>query len=150
MSQKLQNFAKFQIFQLENLIDFGKCCKTRIFLQRSVPIQPKTSNILPKFCQPTLSDVSAGKGAAAGGAGVRRGLRLPLRLPRHRGADPAASAAVRGRQSKSRSSDMIFGAGSSDHVGVMFFDGHFADKNFRKRVDCLTFLNPLANRGPDP
>ena len=32
---------------------------------------------------------------------------------------------------------MIFGAGSSDHVGVMFFDGHFADKNFRKRVDCL-------------
>ena len=23
----------------------------RIFLQKSVPIQPKTSNILPKFCQ---------------------------------------------------------------------------------------------------
>ena len=31
-----------------------------IYLQKSVPIQPKTSNILPKFCQPTLSDVSAG------------------------------------------------------------------------------------------
>ena len=59
MSQNLQNFVKFQKFQLENLVDFEKCCKTHIFLQKSVPIQPKTSNILPKFCQPTLSDVSA-------------------------------------------------------------------------------------------
>ena len=53
MSQKLQNFAKFQNFQLDNLVDFEKCCKTHIFLQKSEPIQPKTSNILPKFCQPT-------------------------------------------------------------------------------------------------
>ena len=51
MSQNLQNFAKFQKFQLDNLVDFEKCCKTRIFLQKSVPIQPKTSNILPKFCR---------------------------------------------------------------------------------------------------
>ena len=51
MSQNLQNFAKFQKFQLDNLVDFEKCCKTRIFLQKSVPMQPKTSNILPKFCQ---------------------------------------------------------------------------------------------------
>ena len=58
MSQNLQNFVKFQKFQLENLVDFEKCCKTHIFLQKSEPIQPKTSNILPKFCQPTLSDVS--------------------------------------------------------------------------------------------
>ena len=49
--QNLQNFAKFQKIQLDNLVDFEKCCKTRIFLQKSVPIQPKTSNILPKFCQ---------------------------------------------------------------------------------------------------
>ena len=28
-----------------------KRVKTRIYLQRSVPIQPKTSEILPKFCQ---------------------------------------------------------------------------------------------------
>ena len=56
MSQNLQNFVKFQKFQLENLVDFEKCCKTHIFLQKSEPIQPKTSNILPKFCQPTLSD----------------------------------------------------------------------------------------------
>ena len=66
MSQNLQNFVKFQKFQLENLVDFEKCCKTHIFLQKSEPIQPKTSNILPKFCQPTLSDVSASeRGTAA-------------------------------------------------------------------------------------
>ena len=56
MSQNLQNFVKFQKIQLENLVDFEKCCKTHIFLQKSKPIQPKTSNILPKFCQPTLSE----------------------------------------------------------------------------------------------
>ena len=38
-----------------NIVEFEKCCKTHIFLQKSEPIQPKTSNILPKFCQPTLS-----------------------------------------------------------------------------------------------
>ena len=51
MSQNLQNFAKFQKFQLDILVDFEKCCKTHIFLQKSVPIQPKTNNILPNFCQ---------------------------------------------------------------------------------------------------
>ena len=65
MSQNLQNIAKFQKFQLENLVDFEKCCKTHILLQKSEPIQPKTSNILPKFCQPTLSDV-LGKAAGRG------------------------------------------------------------------------------------
>ena len=50
MSQNLQNFAGFQKFQLDNLVGFEKCCKTRICLQRSVPIQPKTSNFLPKSC----------------------------------------------------------------------------------------------------
>ena len=49
MLQNLQNIAKFQNFQLDNLVDFEKCWKTRIFLQRSVPIQPKTSEILPKI-----------------------------------------------------------------------------------------------------
>ena len=48
---QLQNFVKFQKFQLENLVDFEKCCKTHIFLQKSEPIQPKTSSILPKICQ---------------------------------------------------------------------------------------------------
>ena len=50
MSQNLQTVAKFQKFQLNNLVDFEKCCKTHINLQKSVPIQPKTSNILPKNC----------------------------------------------------------------------------------------------------
>ena len=35
--------------QLDNLVDFEKCCKTRIFLQKSVTIQPKTSNISQHF-----------------------------------------------------------------------------------------------------
>ena len=51
MSKNLQNFVKFQKFQLDNLVDFEKCGKTHIFLQKSEPIQPKTSNISPKFCQ---------------------------------------------------------------------------------------------------
>ena len=35
--------------QLDNLVDFEKCCKTHIFLQKSEPIQPKTNDILPKI-----------------------------------------------------------------------------------------------------
>ena len=77
MSQNLQNIAKFQKFQLENLVDFEKCCKTHILLQKSEPIQPKTSNILPKFCQPTLSDV-AGPGRQ-GRPTSRRASTLPAR-----------------------------------------------------------------------
>ena len=79
MSQNLQNFAKFQNFQLENLVDFEKCCKTRIFLQKSVPIQPKTSNILPKICQKLATTLRVpgrrGRDRASdgAGAGVRRG-----------------------------------------------------------------------------
>ena len=57
MLQNLQNSAKFQNFQLDNLIDFEKCCKTLIFLQKSVPIQPKTSNILPKFCRSAVTQI---------------------------------------------------------------------------------------------
>ena len=48
---KFAKFAKFQKFQLDNLVDFEKCRKTRICSQRSTPIQPKTSEILPKICQ---------------------------------------------------------------------------------------------------
>ena len=51
MSQHLQHLSNFKNCQLDNLVDFEKCCKTHIFLQKSVPIQPKTSEILPKFCQ---------------------------------------------------------------------------------------------------
>ena len=55
MLQNLQNIAKFQNFQLDNLVDFEKCRKTRIYMQRSVPIQPKTSECLPKICQKVSS-----------------------------------------------------------------------------------------------
>ena len=48
---KILSNLKFQKFQFENLVDFEKCCKTHIYLQKSVPIQPKTSNILPKFAK---------------------------------------------------------------------------------------------------
>ena len=51
MLQNLQNFANLKEIQRENLVDFEKCWQTHIYLQKSVPIQPKTSNILPKFCQ---------------------------------------------------------------------------------------------------
>ena len=51
MLQNLQNFAEFQKCQLDNLVDFEKCCKARICLQRSVLTQLKTSEILPKICQ---------------------------------------------------------------------------------------------------
>ena len=78
MSQNLQNFVKFQKFQLENLVDFEKCCKTHIFLQKSVPIQPKTSNILPKFCRSAAEEAATDPAAGLPGrvedaAGVAAG-----------------------------------------------------------------------------
>ena len=47
MSQNLQNFAKLQKFQLDNLVDFEKCSQTHIFLHNFVLMQPRTS--LPKI-----------------------------------------------------------------------------------------------------
>ena len=61
MSQNLQNFVKFQKFQLENLVDFEKCCQTHIYLQKSEPIQPKTSNILPKICRSAVVSPTGGR-----------------------------------------------------------------------------------------
>ena len=65
ISQNLQNLAKSQKIQFDNLVlvDFEKCCKARIFLQRSASIEPKTSEILTKICQkfsdyPTSPDVA--------------------------------------------------------------------------------------------
>ena len=49
MSQNLQTVAKFQIFQLDSLVDFAKCCQTHIYLQNFVSIQPRTSP--PKICK---------------------------------------------------------------------------------------------------
>ena len=86
MSQNLQNVARFQKFQLDNLVDFEKCCKTRIFLQKSVPILPKTSNILPKNCQKlatTLREVQKLEAALErGGAVEARHAGVPGRVVR--------------------------------------------------------------------
>ena len=85
MSRNLQNFAKFQKFQLVNLVDFEKCCKTHIYLKRLTPIQPKTSEILPKFCQtfattlrvhyPTARCAPRSAGRASAAVGQPAGLR---------------------------------------------------------------------------
>ena len=53
-------FAEFQKFQLANLVDLENSWKTRICLQRSVPIQPKTSNILPEFWQNFVGELNFG------------------------------------------------------------------------------------------
>ena len=47
--QNLQNVANFLKIQLDNIVDFDKCWKARIYLQKSVPIQPKKSEILEKI-----------------------------------------------------------------------------------------------------
>ena len=95
MLQNLQNFAEFQKIQLANLVDFEKCCKTRIFLQRSVPVQPKTSEICQNFDKTfainvpyTTLPILVGEVAGRGGrervaAAVRRGR--PGGFPRPRG-----------------------------------------------------------------
>ena len=83
MSQNLHNFVKFQKNQLENLVDFEKCCKTHICLHKSVPILPKTSNILPKNCQKLATT-------------LRKVQKLEAALER-RGAVEARHAGVPGR-----------------------------------------------------
>ena len=53
MLQNLQTFVKFQKFQLENLVDFEKCCKTHIFLQKigadTAENERNVAEILPKI-----------------------------------------------------------------------------------------------------
>ena len=88
MSQNLQKFAIFQKLQVENLVDFEKCCKTHIFLQKSEPVQPKTSNTSPKFCQPTLSD---GPSPSGPGSSPRRTW-TPRRTPSSPGSSRRRSA----------------------------------------------------------
>ena len=84
MLQKLQNFAIFQKLQLDNLVDFEKYCKTRIYLQRSAPIEPKTSEILPKICQKLAPTLRVGAtGAVMTGAVMTdraRDLEGPVRV----------------------------------------------------------------------
>ena len=80
MLQNLRNFVEFQKIQLDNLVDFAKCCKARIYLQRSVPIQPKTSNIWPKFCQKLATTTLRVAGDQTAGARLGGGDRARRRL----------------------------------------------------------------------
>ena len=99
MPQNLQKFAKFQKFQLDNLVDFEKCCKTRIFLQKSAPIQPKTSNMRRRlrFLRGASSmrrrvllpvPEAAPRRRPAAGRGARLSLRPPRQTSDHRAVGP--------------------------------------------------------------
>ena len=49
MLQHLQKFAKFRSVQLDNLVNFDKCCKTRIYLQRSSKLTPPQTGDLKNY-----------------------------------------------------------------------------------------------------
>ena len=102
MSQNLEIFAKFQKLQLDILVYFEKCCKTHISLQKSVPIQPKTSEILPKFCQKlatTLRRRSSGQVESRGhrGAALEAEQGEPGRDHRVRADARGSAAGIGGR-----------------------------------------------------
>ena len=94
MLQNLQHIAKFQKIQLDNLVDFEKCYKTRIYLQRSAPIQPKTNEILPKICQELALTLRV-QPWATGGCRARGRGRAPAPRDAQRGPD-------RGHRAKER------------------------------------------------
>ena len=96
MLQNLQNFAEFQKFQLDNLVDFEKCWKTRICLERSMPIKPKTSENLPKICQKLATTLRV---YGRWPDDAPRPLRVPVtRRARERSTRRVRSAAGRDRQ----------------------------------------------------
>ena len=61
MLQNLQHLTHCQKCQLDTLVDFEKCRKTRLYSQRSVPIEPKTSNISPKFCRSAVVSLTVAR-----------------------------------------------------------------------------------------
>ena len=86
MLQMLQKFADFFKIQLDNLLDFEKCCKTRIHLQRSAPIQPKMCQNLAttlRAVRKGMLKVRDGRAARRGGAaGGGRAANLARLLPK--------------------------------------------------------------------
>ena len=50
-------FAKFFKIQLDSLVDFERCCKTRIYLQRSVPIPKHFLKLAASASQPASQPV---------------------------------------------------------------------------------------------
>ena len=129
MSQNLQNFVKFQKFQLDNLVDFEKCCKTHIYLQKSVPIQPKTNNILPKFCQKLATTLITG--------------RSPARRRRRRGDPGQLPVLRRGRQSSGKS------ASGRAQLRALTLGGAVWDA-FRENANCGDPVGTLSGPCRDP
>ena len=94
------------------MVDFENCCKTRIFFQKSVPIQPKTSEILPKFCKKLATIPTVPASGEETPRTSSSGLPHPTRgSAAMRGAarDLPAPVRVRGRRGKIGKILQIFG-----------------------------------------
>ena len=126
MLQNLQYFPKSQKFQLDNLVDFEKFCKTRIYLQRSAPIQPKRSEHLPisVFSERFFNRLRKKEKtlATTPRVGAKTHACLPpVKIPRGQTNMPFAESIpylIKPHESKSRSFTFprIFFGGSGKHV----------------------------------
>ena len=96
--------------QLENLVDFEKCCKTHIFLQKSEPIQPKTSNIRPRRRR--------ARGEA--GPGARRRAPRPVLRVRGRGLLPSHHGTPEARRRKPNFGRSFLGCIKADACNSLF------------------------------
>ena len=72
ISQNLQNFAKLKKIQLDNLVDFEKCCKTHILNYFLAKIGADTAENEQYFAE-ILPKRAALRGAAGGGRAPGRG-----------------------------------------------------------------------------
>ena len=84
MSQNVQKFINFQKFQLENLVDFEKCCKTHILNYFLAKIGADTAVNEQHFAEILPTDAEA--------VAQRRRRPLLLRPPRAGARTPRASA----------------------------------------------------------
>ena len=92
------------------MVDFENCYKTRICVERSAPIQPKTNKILPKIGNyptgPLPYGVEGGALGSKSGAGLERAL---LAAPSFsRAPDAGGSVAVADPDSDSLGGGVLF------------------------------------------
>ena len=121
VAKKLHKSCQISKNQIDNLVGFEKCCKTCIHLKRSAPIQPKTSEILPKFaknCQlPASPPPCLPASDDDGGGPSPRAPRAGARLDGRHG--PGASRGQKRSQIRAREPSARFGQRSSI---VAFFE----------------------------